>query len=112
MAHDNFHDDEASEAQDRIDRIRRGGKPQVDDSFDNERVVESRSRIQRVRETLEEAESDVSRGRSAQLYAEGGRMGRITCPLCGFEFDPDDSTRCSGCVLKSKDATLNALRFT
>jgi hypothetical protein len=66
MAHDNYHDDEASEAQDRIDRIRRGGKPQVDDSFDNERVVESRSRIQRVRETLEEAESGASRGRSAQ----------------------------------------------
>jgi len=29
-------------------------------------------------------------------------MGWIDCPLFGYTFDPENSTRCGGCVLKTK----------
>jgi hypothetical protein len=72
MTNGNYHDDEASEAQDRIERIRHGSKPQggeeggLDDSLASEQIAQSRSRAQRVRETLGESSGTVSRREGAQ----------------------------------------------
>jgi hypothetical protein len=33
-------------------------------------------------------------------------MGRMICPMCGLDFDPDDNTRCGGCFLKKKCETI------
>ena len=33
-------------------------------------------------------------------------MDWVTCALCGCEFDPENSVRCGGCILKSKCETV------
>ena len=69
MSDDNFYDDEASEAEDRIERIRKGrgqaSQPVdsggvFDDSYESEQVVQSRSRAERVRQVLGESPDAVS----------------------------------------------------
>ena len=33
-------------------------------------------------------------------------MGGITCPMCGLSFDPEQNSRCGGCMLNKNCETV------
>jgi hypothetical protein len=78
--------DEARQAQDRIDHIRQGGKPQlVDDgaafeSYDNPHIAQARSRAQGVRLTVAESSGAVVRRKRAQSGLQPGGMRSLAVP--------------------------------
>jgi hypothetical protein len=83
MSDDNFYNDEASEAEDRIDRIRKGkgqgqGSQSVDsggvfDDYESDQVAQSRSRVERVRQVLGDS-PDASSGKLRRSQRAGAQQ--------------------------------------